>query len=555
MAQRPPGTTTTRDIRMEVAGYRIVDVLGDGGSGVVFAATDASGRPVALKVLKPDLVSPRERQRFLEEAERLRRVRHPALVELYDAGGLPDGGAYIAMAREPGQNLADRLLSGPLRFDVALTLFEQLAGALQALHRVGLVHRDIKPENIFVVEGDRRALLLDLGIAREVSADPSTTTRAGLIRGTPAYMAPERFFGKSATPQTDIYELGVVLYFTLVGALPWSSFDNPTERLRPLAPSERGVVLPPRLTTTLMRALSAQAEQRPQSADEFAVAVLDALSPESIQWISGQRTARGLPPSSSPVTARTATVPLSAVAPSAASQSALPVQSPAAPGSWRGEAPPPAWRGPAPLAPTPAPHPATWTHGPATATRAPRKTGNLTAVLIIAALAVLAVPLGLGMLVLFALGSEPSDRRASRQPGAKVGEEPAAPAATCGHPGAVTVAAATAAGVRIGAPNVVGFADTAWADEVAKKSAATLGPCRPSCGEELVRVSLYVVGVGVPRAQAADDNAGDGTVAQCVANRMRAAAPAHPPGGPKNAAGETRAVVTFPVQLQPKRNR
>ncbi len=271
--------------------YQVLGGLGEGATGIVYRVQDAHGRMLALKVLRPELsLSDRERGRFLEEAVRLRRVRHPALVEVVDSGVLPNGLPFIAMPCYGGESLAERLRRAPMRFDVALHLFEQLAEALQALHREGLVHRDVKPENIFVTEGDRQALLLDLGIARDANASPSTTTHAGLIRGTPAYMAPERFFGAPATAATDIYELGVVLYVTLVGALPWLRFDDPTERMKPAAPSARGVVLPARLSSTLMRALAVSPGERPQSAAEFAHAVIEAMSPESAQLIANQAT-------------------------------------------------------------------------------------------------------------------------------------------------------------------------------------------------------------------------------------------------------------------------
>jgi hypothetical protein len=291
---------------MQLGPYRVGDVLGEGSTGIVYRAVDPQGRELALKVLREELsLSERERSRFLEEATRLRRVRHPALVDVIDAGVLPNGLPYIAMPFLNGASLADRLQRQPMRFDVALHLFEQLADALQTLHRAGLVHRDIKPENIFVTEGDRQAMLLDLGIARDVTAAPSTTTHAGMIRGTPAYMAPERFFGSPATPATDIYELGVVLYVTLVGALPWMRFDDPTERMHPAAPATRGVILPPRLSSTLMRALAMSPGDRPQSAHEFASAVLDALSPESAHRIAGQATSSwpGHPDMFAPTTA------------------------------------------------------------------------------------------------------------------------------------------------------------------------------------------------------------------------------------------------------------
>ena len=146
----------------------------------------------------------------------------------------------LRMPRLRGQTLAARLARGPLSLAAARRLFASLASAVEALHQAGLVHRDIKPENVFVDESDEHAVLLDLGIAREEAGGPATTTREGRVRGTPAYMAPERFFGARASRSSDIYELAVVFFAMLTGALPW---DDPTDaagRLVPRSPAERG---------------------------------------------------------------------------------------------------------------------------------------------------------------------------------------------------------------------------------------------------------------------------------------------------------------------------
>lgn len=125
---------TTRDVRMQLGPYRIVDLLGEGATGIVYRAVDPNDRELAIKVLREELVlSDRERARFLAEADRLRRVRHPALVEVVDAGVLPNGLPYIAMPYLHGASLCERLQRGPMRFDVALHLFGELAGALQLL--------------------------------------------------------------------------------------------------------------------------------------------------------------------------------------------------------------------------------------------------------------------------------------------------------------------------------------------------------------------------------------------------------------------------------------
>ncbi|MCW5808585.1 MAG: serine/threonine protein kinase, partial [Deltaproteobacteria bacterium] len=249
----------------EVLGeFRVVATLGAGGSGIVYDAV-RDGQRVALKVLRPELVEePRERKQFLAEAERLRSVAHPSVVKVLAAGELPDGRPYLAMERLEGETLARMLARGPLAAPLALALFEELAAATAAIHAQGLVHRDIKPENVLVV-GGRRAVLLDFGIAREVDAPRSTTTRAGNVRGTPAYMAPERFYGHPATIASDVYELAVTLYAMLAGRLPWSDVANPEARLTPAPLTD----VPRELDGEIRCALSTRAERRPASAAEL----------------------------------------------------------------------------------------------------------------------------------------------------------------------------------------------------------------------------------------------------------------------------------------------
>ena len=245
--------------------FEILAVLGEGGSSIVYAARDAD-REVALKVLHPDAtLDPKDIDRFLDEAEKMRRVEHPNLVPVLGAGILPDGRPFITMPRLVGRSLGERLAGTPLEPAVARRLFEGLAGAVAAVHEAGLVHRDIKPENVLWSERDDRLVLLDLGIARDTAASPSTTTQAGLTRGTPAYMAPERFFGKQASIKSDVYELALVLFVMLVGRLPWDS-EDPRGRLSPKHPGELGVRLPAPLTAALLRALSVDYEARPASA-------------------------------------------------------------------------------------------------------------------------------------------------------------------------------------------------------------------------------------------------------------------------------------------------
>jgi serine/threonine protein kinase len=131
-----------------------------------------------------------------------------------------------------------------------------------------MVHRDVKPENILVV--DEGPGLLDFGIARDIDEEATTTTVEGRVRGTPAYMAPERFFGAPASVRSDVYELGVVLYTMLVGRLPWGSEKNVTDRLNPASPRDAGADVSSSLATVILRALSTRPETRPASALDLA---------------------------------------------------------------------------------------------------------------------------------------------------------------------------------------------------------------------------------------------------------------------------------------------
>ncbi|HEY4240783.1 MAG TPA: serine/threonine-protein kinase [Kofleriaceae bacterium] len=251
-------------------------VLGEGGSGIVYDAWWGPRR-VALKVLHPQWVggaaAERVRAQFFAEAKRLAAIAHPSVVKVLAVGELPDGRPYLAMERLDGETLATVLARGPLPLAAALVLFGDLSAAVGALHAQGLVHRDLKPENVFIVDaaGAKHAVLLDFGIAKELAAPASTTTQDGGVRGTPAYMAPERFFGQPAGTATDIYELAVTLYAMLAGRLPWDDVADPESRLSPRPLALPGV--PDELDVELRRALSTRAQNRPATATELLAAV------------------------------------------------------------------------------------------------------------------------------------------------------------------------------------------------------------------------------------------------------------------------------------------
>ncbi len=269
-----PAHTTTEPLT-SLGEFRIHAVLGAGGSGTVY---DASWGPrrVALKVLHAALLgtgpsSVKERAQFLAEAQRLQQIGHPSVVKVLAVGELPDGRPYLAMERLEGETLAALIGRGALPVDLALLLFGELCGAVSALHEQGLVHRDLKPENVYVVN-QRHVVLLDFGIAKDLGAPASTTTQEGNVRGTPAYMAPERFFGQPAGLATDIYELALVLYAMLAGRLPWLDVADPEARLSPI-PLTDVVAVPEALDIEIRRALSTRAQNRPASAIALLAAV------------------------------------------------------------------------------------------------------------------------------------------------------------------------------------------------------------------------------------------------------------------------------------------
>ncbi|HEY4055092.1 MAG TPA: protein kinase [Kofleriaceae bacterium] len=280
---------------IELEGYRVESILGEGGSGTVYAAVrapagDDSSARVAIKVLRADLaLTDGETRRFLDEAALLHRIEHPHVVRVLASGRLPDGRPYLVMPRLDGETLAHRLQRAPLTVDEALALFDQLADAVAMLHGAGIIHRDLKPENVYIVD-PAHVILLDFGIAKTRGAGPSTTTTEGRVRGTPAYMAPERFFTSPASIRSDIYELVVTLYEMLVGEVPWKDAEDLPARLNP-----DGSDIPPSLWAAMRPALNTHAQARPASVQELrdALARADAL-PVAIRTATIGRRPRAL---------------------------------------------------------------------------------------------------------------------------------------------------------------------------------------------------------------------------------------------------------------------
>jgi hypothetical protein len=202
--------------------FALVQRIGTGGMSEVWRATDELlGRPVAVKALAAPLASdPTLREATWREAQAAAQLTHPNVTHVYDYGEVtaPAGGTigYLVMELVAGQSLADRLAGGPLPWPEAVRVGQQVAAALAAAHRLGVVHRDIKPGNVMLT--DAGVKVLDFGIAAmtgRLDTDP------GRLKGTPTYTAPERLDTSTpAVPANDIYSLGVLLYEALTGRPP-----------------------------------------------------------------------------------------------------------------------------------------------------------------------------------------------------------------------------------------------------------------------------------------------------------------------------------------------
>jgi Leucine-rich repeat (LRR) protein/tRNA A-37 threonylcarbamoyl transferase component Bud32 len=262
--------------------YRVLQVLGSGGMGIVFQAEDARlKRKVALKVIRPEVADkPGVRERFLREAQAAAALEQENIVTVYqvdEAGGVP----FLAMQWLRGLSLEERLRQGgALTVPEVLRLGKQIARGLAAAHAAGLVHRDIKPGNVWLEDrapgrqpGEYRVKILDFGLAH-VSGDVGLT-QTGTILGTPAYMAPEQARGEKASPRCDLFSLGVVLYRLCTGQLPFGG-DSTMAVLTALAvdePTPVGQVnpaLPPALADLVMQLLAKDPGKRPASAREVA---------------------------------------------------------------------------------------------------------------------------------------------------------------------------------------------------------------------------------------------------------------------------------------------
>jgi serine/threonine protein kinase len=220
-----------------IATYEMIKILGRGGAGVVFLAKDTIlERHVALKVLPTDLADDDERiLRFQQEAKAASAISHPNVAHIYGFGKA-NSRYYLAMEYVCGRTLREMLKQNSIDRLTAIEIACQIAKALTAAHKAGIVHRDIKPENVIVTD-DGLAKVLDFGLAKPFitskeadnkTISPSLDTKPGMIIGTTAYMSPEQVRGQALDLRTDIWSLGVVLYEMLKGKRPFTG-DTPSD--------------------------------------------------------------------------------------------------------------------------------------------------------------------------------------------------------------------------------------------------------------------------------------------------------------------------------------
>jgi hypothetical protein len=261
--------------------HQIIEKLGQGGMAEVYRAYHTLlGSYRAIKIMLPWMAQDTQFvERFRREALAHGGLRHPNIVQVYDAGEF-EGRPYIVMDYIAGGTLADRLRRGPVAPEEAASLVAQVADALDYAHhqRPPLIHRDVKPSNILLDEGGR-PVLVDFGIAQAVSSGPRLTSFGQSI-GTPEYMSPEQSQGLGVDARSDVYSLGIVLYEMAAGRVPFrgasiTDVGYQVVHVPPAPPRQLNPHTPPYLESVILRALAKRPEDRFQTAGEMAQALRD----------------------------------------------------------------------------------------------------------------------------------------------------------------------------------------------------------------------------------------------------------------------------------------
>ena len=278
----------------QLAHYRLVEKIGEGGMGVVWKALDTTlDREVAVKILPEELSAETDRlARFEREAKLLASLNHPNIAAVYSVHEAA-GRRFLAMELVAGDDLARRIEAGPLQVNDALEIGRQIAEALEAAHESGVMHRDLKPANV-VVTPDGKVKVLDFGLAKELpagrgfgshTASPTITsggTAAGVILGTAAYMSPEQARGKPLDKRTDIWSFGCLLYETLVAKPPFEG-ETSSDMVAKILEREpdwealRANNVPPRVVELIRRCLQKDSRRRLRDIGDARIEIEEAL--------------------------------------------------------------------------------------------------------------------------------------------------------------------------------------------------------------------------------------------------------------------------------------